>query len=308
MSIGLCCQWIEERPLRNGNIKYINALEERNLFYKAFLQNQYTNEKIIDTYINNINNIKNKLPLIIKQGIKSFRISSNLLPLIDLVSDEIKYNQSVINSLKELGKFIIENKIRLTCHPDQFCIISSKNPNVINNSFQILKHHAWIFDQLGLPQNTYYAINIHGGVKGQFDTLVASINKLPNNVRNRLTLENEELAFSIEDLYIIHKETGIPITFDSHHHLFNPSKLDGKDAMNLAISTWKEKPLTHLSNTEPGLENSKFQDRRKHSQYIHYIPEYQLIANNNNLIDIDIEAKQKNLAIFKMIKDFEILL
>lgn len=306
MSLGVCCQWMEEKKSRTGTSKWVNGLEERNLQYGAFLNNKYTNQQIIDTYKNNLDNIKSKLPFIISLGVKSFRISSNILPLIDRVPDEVRYSTEVLNSLAELGKVILENNIRFTVHPDQFCVISSKNPEVIKNSFQILEHHAWIFDQLGLPQNNYYAINIHAGVKDQFAVVVDSINKLPNNVRSRLTLENEELAYNVEELYNIYKETGISIVFDSHHHSFNPGKLDGKDAMELAISTWKEKPLTHLSNTEPGLENAKFQDRRKHSNYVHYIPEYQLEANNSNRIDIDFEFKMKNEAVLKAVKEFGI--
>ena len=306
MSLGVCCQWMEEKKSRTGTSKWVNALEERNLQYGAFLNKKYTNEQIIDTYTNNLDNIRNKLPSIIEQGIRSFRISSNILPLVDKVPDEVRYSPKVLDSLAALGKVILANKIRFTVHPDQFCVISSKNPEVIKNSFTILEHHAWIFDQLGLPQNNYYAINIHAGVKDQFGVVVDSINKLPNNVRSRLTLENEELAYSVEDLYKIHKETGISIVFDSHHHTFNPGTLSGNEAMELAMSTWKEKPLTHLSNTEPGLENAKFQDRRKHSNYVHYIPDYQLEANNSNKIDIDFEFKMKNEAILKAAKDFGI--
>jgi UV DNA damage endonuclease len=306
MSLGVCCQWMEEKKSRTGTSKWVNALEERNLQYGAFLNGKYTHQQIIDVYTNNLDNIRNKLPSIIEQGIRSFRISSNILPLIDRVPDEVRYAPKVLNSLAALGKVILENKIRFTVHPDQFCVITSKNPDVIKNSFQILEHHAWIFDQLGLPQNNYYAINIHGGVKNQFALLVDSINKLPNNVRSRLTLENEELAYSVEDLYTVHKETGISIVFDSHHHKFNPGNLLGHEAMELAMSTWKEKPLTHLSNTEPELENAKFQDRRKHSNYVHHIPAYQHEANNAGKIDIDFEFKMKNEAIFKAVKEFGI--
>jgi UV DNA damage endonuclease len=308
MSIGLCCQYVEPRNKRDGSKKYVNILEERNLQFGLFMSGKYNEDRIIDTYINNVQKLIEHLPGIISKGINSFRVSSNLLPLIDRVPDHIRYNSTVLNKLNELGRIILNNKIRFSCHPDPFCLLNSNNPNVIKNSIEILTHHAWIFDRMGLPQTNYYAINIHGGVKNQFKTLVNSINALPSNVRSRMTLENEELAYNVEDLYTIHKETGISIVFDSHHHSFNPGNLCGHEAMELAMSTWKEKPLTHLSNTEPGLENSKFQDRRKHSNYVHYIPEYQLKANNDGKIDVDFEFKMKNEAVFKAVKDFGIIL
>jgi UV DNA damage repair endonuclease len=54
------------------------------------------------------------------------------------------------------------------------------------------------------------------------------------------------------------------------------------------------------------MENGSFPDRRKHSQYIHYVPDCQLELAKENLIDLDVEAKMKNLAIMKMRKDFNI--
>lgn len=111
-----------------------------------------------------------------------------------------------------------------------------------------------------------------------------------------------------KDLYEVYQETGVPIVFDSHHHKFNSSSLEDEEAFNLALSSWKNiKPLTHLSNTEPELSSSNnFQKLRQHSQYVHYIPKYQLKANNDDLIDIDFEFKMKNLAIEKAIIDFNI--
>jgi len=52
--------------------------------------------------------------------------------------------------------------MRVTTHPSQFVVLSSLNPNVIKNSIEQLKHHAWIFDKMGLDESPYYLINIHG--------------------------------------------------------------------------------------------------------------------------------------------------
>ena len=74
------------------------------------------------------------------------------------------------------------------------------------------------------------------------------------------------------------------------------------------MKTWGTiKPLQHLSNTEPGMENGSFTERRKHSYNIHYIPEKQKELILENIIDVDVEAKGKNLAVLKMRKDFYII-
>jgi UV DNA damage repair endonuclease len=74
------------------------------------------------------------------------------------------------------------------------------------------------------------------------------------------------------------------------------------------MKTWGNiKPLQHLSNTEIGSENGSFTERRKHSFNIHYVPEKQKELILENKIDVDVEAKGKNLAVLKMRKDFGII-
>lgn len=80
------------------------------------------------------------------------------------------------------------------------------------------------------------------------------------------------------------------------------------EGLELAMKTWSVKMLTHLSNTDPLCVNGSFKDRRKHSDYVHYIPDLQRKWNDENKIDIEFEFKMKNLAIRKAIKDFGIVL
>ena len=201
------------------------------------------------------------------------------------------------------------NNIRITTHPDQFVLLSSNKEEVNNKSILMLEHYGWIFDCMELPKNNYYCINIHGGTKGNSNILISNINKLSNSVKSRLTLENDERSYSVKELYEVYLQTGIPIVFDSHHHTFNAENLSIEEALNLSIETWnKIKPLTHLSNSNPDFVNGSFLDRRKHSDYVYSICEYQKILNNENKIDIDFEFKMKNFAIKKAIKDFDIVL
>lgn len=300
--IGLCCQYLE-----NKKNKYVNITNEKTLRYNEYLKNKYSNDKIIDTWKNNIDGMFNIIKKCNELNIKVFRISSNLFSLYDscenlLENDELKLK------LNGVGKYCIENNIRLTSHPDQFVVLSSNNKDVIDKSIKMLEHHAWIFDNMGLDKTPYYSINIHGGKRGNLKVLIDSINTLKENVRNRLTLENDELSYNVKDLYEVYKEVGVPICFDSHHHTFNTGDYVDEKAFDISLSTWKHKPMTHLSNTDPNNINGNFQDRRKHSDYVHYIPSYQLKYNNENKIDIDFEFKMKNIAIFKAVKDFGIVL
>lgn len=309
MSIGLCCQYIVEKTNRNGVVSLVNNMQERSLQYGLFTKGKYTDENIVNVYRSNVTNLFNMMPVILNDGIKSLRISSNLFPLYDSVKPDLLYDDQVLNILKSIGKFALQNDMRITCHPDQWCVLNSKTPSVITKSINILAHHAWVFDKMDLPATPFYAINIHGGVKDNSIELIKSIDKLCPTAKNRLTLENDERSCNVLDLLEVYKKTDVPIAFDSHHHSFNDAGLEPEKAFDISVSTWGSvKPLTHLSNTEPELTQGSFTDRRKHSKDVYYIPDYQLQANNNGLIDIDFEFKNKNLAIKKAVNLFKIKL
>lgn len=308
MSIGLCCQYLKSKEKRNGTIEYFNAMEEKNLQFGRFNDGKYPEKQIVDTWISNLNNLELILHEIVKEGFKVFRMSSNLFPLYDSVNHLLVNNKEISSRLLRIGNYLKKSNVRVTCHPDQFCVLSSKNPEVIDKSIKILEHHAWIFDNMGLDCTPYYSINIHGGTKDQLPVLIDTIKRLPENVKSRLTLENDETCYSVKDLYACYEATGVPCCYDSHHHAFNNAGLTVDEGLELAMKTWSVKMLTHLSNTDPLCVNGSFKDRRKHSDYVHYIPDLQRKWNDENKIDIEFEFKMKNLAIRKAIKDFGIVL
>lgn len=305
--LGLCCQYLITKIKRNGTIEYVNEVNENNLQYGQFQKGKYSQSQIETVWVNNCLNLLKALKKIEITGIKCFRVSSNLFPLYDSVSDLLHKSIEVKRWLYEIGKFVKSKQMRITTHPDQFVVISSNREDVITKSLSMLNHHAWIFDQMELNVSPYYAINIHGGTKGNYKILNESIKKMSHSLRGRLTLENDERSYNVKELYSTYEETGTPICWDSHHHTFNDAGLSIEDGLALAKSTWNNiRPLTHLSNTDPSLINGNFTERRKHSDYVHYIPEVQLKSNNNNEIDIEMEFKMKNLAILKAVKDFNI--
>jgi UV DNA damage endonuclease len=305
MSIGLVCHFLEQ----DLSGKLINTLFEKGLQLNQFNNKKYTNDFILSTYLSNLDNLKNLINKIINIGFKSYRMSSGILPLFDKVDENISNHSKVVEKLKIIGNIIKTNNLRVSFHPDHFVVLSSEKENVIENSIKDLSYHAWIMDKMELDESTFYSINIHATGKGKQENVINSIKKLPNNIRKRLTLENDELCSSVKTLYDIYSKTGVPICFDSHHHVFNTSDLSMEEASEMAISTWGNvKPIQHLSNTDPIHDSGNFQNRRKHSDFVHYIPGFQKKLLLTNKADIDFEFKMKNIAIIDSLKKFDISL
>lgn len=306
--LGVCCQWIEQRiKPKTKAVEMINAMEEKTLQLGRFRDGKYSEEQIRGTYQNNILNLSRMLPVIRGNGIKLFRISSSLFPLADIVDRDMWDNNENRSILRGIGEYIIQHDMRVSTHPGQYCVLSSDSDKVVDNANSELALHAWLFDAMGLDVTPKYAINIHGGKSDRTSSLIDRIKSLPDNIRKRLTLENDESAYSFNELLKVHEATNVALVFDTHHHTFNEDGLSMTDAFNLSLLTWGAiKPLQHISNTEPHLAGGSFTDRRKHSDMIHYVPDCQLYALREDSIDVDVEAKMKNLSVFKMAKDFSI--
>jgi len=309
MSTGVCCHWLEEKTKpRSGKKELVNIFDERTLQLGRYRQGKYSSEAIKETYVHNVRRLSEMLPFMHRRGVKLFRISSAMFPLADQVDRILWDNPEVEKHLKVAGEYIRKHGIRVSTHPGQFCVLSSDSDAVVEKAFVELGIHGWMFDTMGLDHSPFYAINIHGGKANRSSRLIEQIKSLPDNTRKRLTLENDESSYSVIDLLSVYKETGIPIVFDSHHHTFKPDDLTMEDAFAASSETWPKgvKPLQHLSNTEPSLVNGNFMDRRKHSDMIHYIPDIQLAGLRDDTIDVEVEAKMKNVSVFEMMKKFSI--
>jgi UV DNA damage endonuclease len=307
--LGVCCHWIEKRVKpRSGAEEIVNLMDEKTLQLGRYKDGKYTDELIGGIYRHNIQNLAAMLPIIRSNGIRLFRISSALFPLADQVDRSLWDNDEIRATLKRAGDFIKSAGMRVSTHPGQYTVLSSDSDRVVDNAVTELSMHAWFFDQMGLDESPFYAINIHGGKADRASQLIERIESLPSNIRSRLTLENDENCYSLADLLQVHERTGTSLVFDSHHHVFNEGGLSMSDAHNLACATWSRgiKPLQHISNTSPDVIDGSFTERRKHSDMIHYVPEPQLAALRDDTIDVDVEAKHKNLSVFQMSKDFQI--
>ena len=305
--LGLCCQWVEPKKKRDGTIYYENIIDEKSLQLGAYKNGKYSRERILATYRGNVKEILRVIPRLNECNIKSFRLSSSVFPLFEFCSDIAKNDEQITTDLALAGKRFRESGIRVTTHPGQFCVISSDSDKTVRNSINELAYHAWMFDAMGFTASPYYAINIHGGKAKRSERLIEVIKTLPENIRGRLTLENDEKCYNVRNLLTISEHTAVPVVFDSHHHAFDSSDLSVGDAYSASIATWGQiKPLQHISNTEIGMENAVYNKKRAHSQMIRYVPEVQLQGMRDDTIDVDVEAKLKNIALLKMRKDFEI--
>ncbi|WP_413198720.1 UV DNA damage repair endonuclease UvsE [Nostoc piscinale] len=245
-------------------------------------------------YQHNLQRLHDALTFCEQNQIRLYRMTSNLFPMNDL-EDKIGENllEEMADELGKIGQRAVALGIRMVLHPDQFVVLSSDSPEVVQTSINILARHARDLDLLGLPRSPWSLMNIHGGKSQRAEKLIQVISELPEAIKSRLTLENDEYAYSASEILAVCQAAKIPLVFDAHHHICHEN-LDSYNEPSVATmleaarETWTNPDwqLVHISNGE-----TAFKDR-KHSDFIHAMPDiyYQVPW-------IEVEAKRKEEAI-----------
>ena len=242
----------------------------------------------------------------VKNGIKCFRLSSEFFPWAsEYKFEDLPQYLRIKTLLAGAGHYAKSNGLRLTSHPGPFNVLVSPHKHVVDNTITDLRIHGEVFDMLGLERSPYNKINIHcNGVYGDkisaMDRFCKNFELLPESVKTRLTVENDDKAsmYSVKDLMYIHERIGIPIVFDYHHHKFCTGDLSEQEAWELALSTGPEgiKPIVHYSESKSLHEGNEKVKPQAHSDYINELPN-----TYGNDVDIMVEAKAKELSILPFI-------
>lgn len=246
-------------------------------------------------YEDNLNRLRMALIYCEQHGIQLYRLSSSLFPM----SDE-EPGSSVLegmkNELAAIGQEASRLNIRLVIHPDQFVVLSSDNPKVVETSVSILQKHARMLDWMGLPRSAWTTMMIHGGKSDRAERLVQTIRGLPEPVKSRLALENDEYSYSARQILDICQQSGVPMVFDLHHYVVYEGLDNYEDPgvarmLAEAAKTWPNPAwqLVHISNGK-----DSFGDR-KHSDFITTVP-----GSLRNAPWIEVEAKHKEQAIARL--------
>jgi len=141
-------------------------------------------------------------------------------------------------------------------------------------------------------------INIHvGGVYGNKEKTIrkfaSTFETLSEPLKARLTVENDDTpnSYSVDDLLVLHDLTGIPITFDFHHHQFCPGNLSKKDAFLAAMETWPEgvRPIVHWSEM-PECPKRRKTHPHSHSNFVYGPID---LYGYEDKVDVMIESKAR---------------
>jgi UV DNA damage endonuclease len=303
IQLGLCCLNIslrEKKPtIFSSRRVTLKTLEEKGI------------DNLKNKIINNLNDVLKMMDWNENNGIKVFRLSSEIFPHYSNKKAEDYTLDFAIELLKKIGIKSKEYNQRLTFHPGQYNCLGSPHEDVIEHTIRDLKYHADILDIMELDQNSVMVIHgggVYNNKKRTIERWCENYEKLSENIKKRLVLENCEKNFSIEDCLIVSEKVNVPVVFDTHHYecykkIHPNEKFENPEYyIPKILETWDKKNIKvkfHVSEQGTGKIGH-------HSDYIETIPEYLLDIPEkyNKAIDIMIEAKMKEKAIFKLYEKY----
>lgn len=262
-----------------------------------------------------LENIHNCLRLLrhnIGHGIHVFRFSSKIIPLLghEMLRDWDPF-PVLAKPFAELGDVVKKHRMRVGFHPDHFTIISTPREEVLRSSIQTLEHHVHMLEAMGLDEGA--RMNIHiGGTYGDREQTLQRFHKqfeaMDKRIRSRITLENDDKTYTALETLEACEALGVPMVLDLHHHIVNNN---GESAVSLwprIAATWRKSelvpvelpPKIHISSPK----NEK--DVRAHADHVqleHVWPFLQEVAAITPALDVMIEAKRKDEALFKLMDD-----
>lgn len=263
-------------------------------------------EKLLTVTEANIRNTLRMLHYNIAHEIELYRMSSSIVPLA--THPEVMWD--FVSPFKAewlaIGSLVKQHGLRVSFHPNQFTLFTSKRSEVTANAVTDLTYHFSMLEAMGLEKGS--VINIHiGGAYGDKEQSIKRFHEnlkvLPAKIKAALTLENDDKTYHARETLSACKAEQLPFVFDYHHHMANLCEEPLELLLPSVFSTWDNKnmpPKIHISSPK---SEKVF---RSHADYVDldFIkPLLAVLREINKDVDFMIEAKAKDKAALTLIED-----
>ena len=295
MRLGLCCTF------RDQPIKFVTTTATA----IGKMKRPDALAKLSRLCLTNADALLASLQFCAANGIGCFRINSQILPIkthptCGYSVGDLPEAEEVVRRFKASGQFVEKHGLRTCFHPDQFVVLNSHRPEVVEASIRELEYQAKVAEWVGAD-----VVNIHGGgAYGDKPKALADfarcLDRLSSRVKSRLTVENDDKIFTSADLLPICKATGIPLVYDVHHHRCNPDGLSVEQATKKALATWNREPMFHISSPLEGWDGPK---PERHHDFID-VADFPACWRRKK-ITVEVEAKAKEVAVLKLLTDLK---
>ncbi|KIL49332.1 UV DNA damage repair endonuclease UvsE [Jeotgalibacillus soli] len=238
-----------------------------------------------------------------------FRLSSRLIPLANH-PDLQGWNymlplDAVLNTVRT---YLLEHpSIRIDFHPDHFVVLNTKDSNTFQTVLKTLKMHHQLLKGMGIDPEHRCVLHVGGGYGNKEKALEQFIHNwglIPFRLQKMILLENDDTTFTLRETLYLCEKLGIPLVFDYHHHLAHHEEgVSWEKDWERVVDTWKGSKLPLKMHISSPRSEKAF---RAHADFIdakNFMDFLNQIKGSVSQIDIMIEAKRKDDALFELMRD-----
>ena len=281
--------------------------------YNKIVSKEKKLEKLKSVTLSNLEALEKTLKYNIENEIHFYRITSALIPLV--THPEVGYwghREIFKKDFEYIGKLIKESNMRVDSHPDEFNVINSANTNVVENTLINLSRQVEWFEDMNYKDGKM-VIHVGGATGGKEEALKRfkeNFNKFPENIKSKLIIENDDKTYTAKETLNLCKELGIPMVLDIHHHNCN-NEGPITDILEDILNTWNNENLpAKMHFSSPKDRNLVDKVDKKHADFIDphdFIKFIELLKTFNRDVDIMLECKEKDVALFKLVDEIRVI-
>jgi len=330
--IGFACKLAEiNKKGEISSVEGYNTGGTTHAWAKRQKSRQIVEDKLIEIAKRNITNTHNLVKYVSKLDpqLRMLRITSDMLSFYTM--DEFKpfwqrhdVQDSLARWFAPIGETARANDVRLSFHPDQFVVLASDRPEVVNKSIEEFEYHVDMARWMGYGSKFQdIKINVHISGRQGPAGIKSVLSRLTPEARNSITIENDEISWGIESsLELAHD---LALVLDVHHHWVKTGEYidPSDDRIKRFIDSWRGvRPVIHFSTSrEDGSIERNTTDRhnlqqllesgynkqklRAHSDYYYNDAMNRWAYGHWSWADMMCESKAKNLASVKLFDTYK---
>lgn len=262
--------------------------------------------KLKTVTFSNLDDLETILKYNMENNIHFYRLTSKLIPLSTHPEVAWEYEKYFSKELYRIGETIKKSKMRVDFHPDQFNVINSVKEKVVEDTIRNLNHAIDLYNLMDYKEGklVIHTGSSTGGKEESIKRFISNFKAFPKLIRERLILENDDKVFTAKDVLRICEEIEIPMVLDIHHHNCKNNEEDIKELLPKIFDTWNKEnlpPKIHFSSPKEGPLDRKHADYIDANDFVNFLDLSKETINRD--FDIMIEAKKKDQALFKLMKD-----
>ena len=324
--IGFACKFAEIN--KKGEIASVEGLNTggTTLAWARRQTQSVAEQKVLDVAKQNIMNTHALIKKVasLPEPLRMLRITSDMFSFYTMDTwqgfwRDRQMQDNLARWLAPLGETARQNNVRLSFHPDQFVVLASDRPEVVNKSIEEFEYHADMARMMGYGKTFQdMKINVHISGRLGHQGVREAYTRLSPEARNCITIENEEMSHGLDDC--LNLSDLLPIVLDIHHHWVREGEYLAitDERVQRVVDSWRGlRPTLHYSvsredclvghctNSLPCRDSLIAQGKNKqklraHSDYFWNDAVNDWALTFTDKFDIMCESKGKNLASFKL--------